>query len=91
MEAVKNLIDLNQQPPYEALEVFFSVHTPDSVWEKFFHLLKAWANQPNEKKQYTDEKIALFLDQLTSLVAAASTLNETNKASLNLQEDSNHG
>ncbi len=62
MEAVKNLIDLNQLAPYEALEVFFSANTPDSAWEKFFQLLKAWVSQPSEKKQYTDEEIALFLD-----------------------------
>jgi type II secretory pathway component PulF len=89
--AVQNLTDLNALSPYEVLEAFFRVNSRDEVWDKCFGLLKVWAKRPGDIKQYSDEEIALFLDQLIDLVAAASTLHEANKALVNSQGEQHHG
>jgi len=59
---------------------YFALYNAATTKNTLVHLFKAWASQPENKKQHTDEEIALFLDQLTSLVAAAEQLHQTNRA-----------
>jgi len=63
-----------------AIQDFFAHNNTRTTKNTLVHLFKAWASQPESKKQHTDEEIALFLDQLTSLVAAAEQLHQTNRA-----------
>jgi type II secretory pathway component PulF len=72
--------------PTELLEGFFTTQTAESAQLYVWHLFQAWASLPAEKKQYSDEEIALFLDQLNDLVAAAYQLHEANKANAHVQE-----
>ncbi|MDB5145960.1 MAG: hypothetical protein JWQ66_4675 [Mucilaginibacter sp.] len=76
--------------PEKALTAFFRTNTPQTAGETLWHLFKAWASQPNHKKQHTDKDLALFLDQLIALVAAAHQLHQTNRASITPQEGTPH-
>jgi hypothetical protein len=92
MEAVTK--DLSSRPPTDppkALQAFYGLYSPQQAQEITFYLFKAWVCQCEEKKKpYSEQEIALFLDQLIDLVAAAFQLHEGNRVSVNLQEGAGH-
>ncbi len=90
--ATNDLTSVTMASAPKTLEAFFASNTPESVKEIFWYLFKAWVSQPSDKKkQYSDEEIALFLDQLINLVAAASTLHQENRVSRDYaKEGTNH-
>ncbi len=53
--------------PQEVISLFFRENSVESVRNLFWHLFQCWiVKDCNLKEHYTDENIALFLDQLTS-------------------------
>lgn len=85
MEAgIKELPITNALSPQAVLADFFSTHTRESVWDIFLQLFKAWVESPDANRaKFRDKEIALFLDQLIDLVAAASQLHQTNRVKSN--------
>ncbi|HTE01446.1 MAG TPA: hypothetical protein VK668_19300 [Mucilaginibacter sp.] len=91
MEAAPNhLVKPTPLTPEQAFRAFFGAHTSESTREAFLYLFKAYVSQDNDKKHYPEEEIALFLDQLIDLVAAASQLHQANRVPLNPQEGTDH-
>lgn len=77
MEAATHHSRIKKELPKAMLD-FFAHNNTLIAKNTLAHLFKAWACQPEEKKQLTNEEIAVFLDQLIDLVAAAQTLHEVN-------------
>ena len=84
MEAVTAHLKSASTPTLpKAIPDYFAHNTTRTTQNTLAHLFKAWASQADNKKHHTDEEIALFLDQLTRLVAAAEQLHQTNRALTN--------
>jgi hypothetical protein len=78
-------------PPLQAVEAFFGSNTPESARDTLWYLFKAWVNSPGTNRaRYTDEDIALFLDQLIDLVGASFQLHQTNRVPVNPPEEHGH-
>lgn len=66
----------------EAVTNFFSAHTPDTAKVLTWKIFQCWTLKDCEiTSEIPKEKIALFLDQLNDLVAAAYILHQANRAS----------
>jgi hypothetical protein len=71
----------------EVMAAFFENHTPDSTKILFWKLFQCWARKDcKELTEVSDEDLALFLDQLIALVAAAYIEHQANRASENRQK-----
>lgn len=71
----------------KALKVFFKTNTPESVKYQLWKLFQCWVTKECEiKAEISDEEIALFFDQLNSMVAAVYVVHQANGALPNLQE-----
>lgn len=65
----------------EVLADFFTANTPESTQALSFKIFQCWTLKDcNLKAEISDEKIALFLDQLIGLVAAAYNVHQANRA-----------
>lgn len=73
MQAVYIHNDLTSGPSLkEAVASFFKAHTPDSTRYLCWKLFQCWAQKDCQiKAEITDEEVALFFDQVISLVSAA--------------------
>src|SRR6202020_219087 len=73
------------------MDAFFKGNTPDSVREFFWKVFQCWVTKDcNIKAEISDEEVALLLDQLNDLVAAAYILHQANRVSPTVQEGSEH-
>jgi hypothetical protein len=63
------------------MDIFFKANTPDSVRDFFWKVFQCWVTKDcNIKGEITDEEVALLLDQLTDLVAAAFIVHQAHRA-----------
>lgn len=63
------------------MEAFFAGHNLDSTRVFVWKIFQCWTlNDCYVKADISDREIALFLDQLTDLVAAAQILHQANRA-----------
>jgi len=77
-------------PLKEVMANFFKANTPESVKVLFWKFFQCWVTKDcNIKAELSDEEVALFLDQLIDLVAAAYIVHQANGA-LNPQEGKGH-
>jgi hypothetical protein len=93
MEAVKNYLYFpSDLPPEEVIALFFESYSRETMRDHSFYLFKCWVtNSCGIKENLPDQEIALFLDQLIDLVAAAFTLHQANRVSKNPEEGKNNG
>jgi hypothetical protein len=93
MEAVKNNPYYpSDLPPEEVIALFFQHYSRETMRDRALYLFKCWVtNSCGLKEKLPDEEIALFLDQLIDLVAAAFTLHQANRASHLPQEEQGNG
>jgi hypothetical protein len=92
MEAVlKQSYYPSDLPPEEVIALFFRSYSREDTRERAFYLFKCWVtNSCGLKEKLPDEELALFLDQLIDLVAAAFTLHQSNRVSKEPQEGEGH-
>jgi hypothetical protein len=70
----------------EVLANFFTANTPESTEVLAWKIFQCWALKDcNLKAEISDEKIALFLDQIIGLVAAAYNVHQANRAADSLE------
>lgn len=75
----------------EAAETFFKDHSTQSVQVLVWKFFQCWVTRDCKIiSDLSDEEIALFLDQLIDLVAAAQILHEANRVSENQREGDGH-
>jgi hypothetical protein len=81
MEAVlKRPYSPSDLPPEEVIALFFENYSREVMFERAFYLFRCWVtNSCGLKEKLSDEELALFLDQLIDLVAAAFTLHQSNR------------
>ena len=93
MEAtLTNKIHLDTLPLNNILAKFFVQNTPESTRCLFMKLFQCWALKDCKiKAEISDEKVALFFDQLIDLVAAAYIVHQANGASNKPQGGDNNG
>lgn len=66
----------------DILNVFFTKYSPELTHYLCLRIFQCWGvNECTTKAEISDEEIALFLDQLIDLVAAAYIVHEVNRAS----------
>lgn len=92
MEAVTEHLTPESTPSLpEAMRAFFARFDAEATYSILcFHLFKAWVCQPLEQKSYSDKEIALFCDQLISLVAAADQLHQTGRVNVDSEKGAIH-
>lgn len=75
----------------DTLNIFFAKYSPELTHYLCLKIFQCWGvNECTIKAEISDEEIALFLDQLTDLVAAAHIEHQANRVSdRNAKEDSN--
>jgi hypothetical protein len=67
----------------QALELFFSKNTPDTVRCLIWKLFQCYVTRDcNIKAEVPDKEVALFYDQLIELVNAAYVVHQADRASL---------
>lgn len=82
-----NKLSPSEIPFDQVLHDFFSDNDPQSVYLFTFSLFQCWVlNDCKTKAGIPDEDVALLIDQLNSLVAAAYILHQENRAQLALQK-----
>jgi hypothetical protein len=93
MEAVKKKpYHPSDLPPEEVIALFFQNYSHETMWTNAFYLFKCWTtNSCGLKENLPDQEIALFLDQLIDLVAAAFTLHQANRVSNEPRRDQKNG
>jgi hypothetical protein len=70
----------------EALANFFLANTPETTEVMAWKIFQCWTLKDcNLKAEISDEKVALFLDQLIGLVAAAYNVHQANRAADSLE------
>ena len=75
----------------EAAEIFFKKNSTQSVQVLVWKFFQCWVTRDCKIiSDLTDEEVALFLDQLIDLVAAAQILHEANRVSENAREENDH-
>jgi hypothetical protein len=74
----------------QALPDFFKDYCIGGVKDRLWQLFKPWACQSEVNKHCSDEEMALFLDQLIGLVAAAATLHEAGRVPVVSQREGDH-
>ncbi|HVX00178.1 MAG TPA: hypothetical protein VHA52_07075 [Candidatus Babeliaceae bacterium] len=78
---------ISEVPFDQVLHEFFSNNTPDSVYLITFSIFQCWVlNACKIKAGIPDEDVALLIDQLNSLVAAAYILHQGNRVQATLQK-----
>ncbi|WP_426671982.1 hypothetical protein ACPPVU_12175 [Mucilaginibacter sp. McL0603] len=79
-------------PPEEVIDLFFRNYSSETMWVNTFYLFKCWTtNSCGLKEKLPNEELALFLDQLIDLVAAAYTLHQANRVSGEEKKDQANG
>lgn len=74
-------------PFNKVLDEFFANNTPESAYAILFKIFQCWVvNGCKIKAGIPDEDMALFLDQLNSLVAAAFIVHQGNRVPATLQK-----
>jgi len=83
---------LHTEIPFaQALHEFFCDNTPDTVYSLTFSIFQCWVlNGCKTKAGISDEDVALLIDQLNSLVAAAYILHQGNRVQATLQKGINN-
>ncbi|MGN6639743.1 MAG: hypothetical protein ACTHJ8_12590 [Mucilaginibacter sp.] len=77
------------RPLKEAISAFFNSYTPESAKALCWTIFRCWAiKECKSLADVPDQEIALFLDQLINLVAAAYIEHEANRVSQTRQEGS---
>jgi hypothetical protein len=89
MEAVfKNLDNVNAGSPCDVVKKFFRMYSRELSTETLWYVFKAWVSSPGANRaQFSNEEMALFLDQLIDLVAAAYQLHQTNRVCGDVEGD----
>jgi hypothetical protein len=79
---------LQAEIPFDkVLDEFFANNTPESAYSILFKFFQCWVvNDCKIKAALPDEDIALFLDQLNALVAAAYILHQGNRVHETMQK-----
>lgn len=63
----------------EVMVTFFKDNSPDTVQDLFWKFFQCWVIKDCKiKAEISDEELALFLDQLNELIAAAYTAHKEN-------------
>lgn len=88
MEAALTNNKLISKIPFnKVFDEFFANNTPESAYTILFKILQCWVvNDCKIKAGIPDEDMALFLDQLNTLVAAAHILHQGNRVPATLQK-----
>jgi hypothetical protein len=69
--------------PIEGLHSFFQSFTPESAYVNNLKIFQGWVLKDCQKRvDLPNEEVALFLDQLNSLVAAAYIIHQENRVLL---------
>ena len=75
----------------EAMQAFFARFSAEESYTIIlFHLFKAWTCQPVEKKRLDEKELALFCDQLISLVTVMEKLYQANRLAENVERGGNN-
>lgn len=89
--ATEHLIPESNLTLPEAIHALFAQFSAEETYTIIlFHLFKAWACQPEEKKHCEEKELALFCDHLIRLVAAAEQLHQASKVIITTGERSRH-
>ena len=89
--ATEHLIPESNLTLPEAMQAFFAQFSAEETYTiVLFHLFKAWACQPENKKHCEEKELALFCDQLIRFVAAAEQLHQANRPVITAGEMSRH-
>ncbi|QEM03714.1 hypothetical protein DIU31_009385 [Mucilaginibacter rubeus] len=71
----------SETPFKDVLANFFVANTPETMKVFAWKIFQCWTLKDcNQKAEISDEKLALFLDQLIGLVAAAYNVHQANNA-----------
>jgi hypothetical protein len=79
---------ISEIPFDQALHEFFCDNKPCSVYSITFSIFQCWVvGNGKSKAGIPDQDVALLIDQLNSLVAAAYILHQGNRVSENRQQE----
>jgi pantothenate kinase-related protein Tda10 len=92
MEAVYSNNTLSSSLPIDDVVAnFFTANTPEYAHVLFWKFFQCWTTKDCKiKAEISDEEVALFLDQLMDLVAAAYILHQANRVPSTGQQGENH-